>query len=550
MTARKMDSEPFNSVDAAWYHMDTPTNLAVINGVVTFEGKIDFERLKATLVNRFLIHRRFRQRVCKIPGPFGIPRWEYDPDFDLDWHLKRISLPEPGDQNALQDLVGEMMSQPLDPSKPLWKFYFVDEFQGNCALICRFHHCIADGLAMVQVLLSTADLTADAPAWPLAVEPPRKELSPLARALVPAVKAVMTMRETYQDAKNLVHEGIELLVDPIGLMNAAILGRNKARALGKLLIIPPDQQTILRGKNGIAKRVTWSKTIPLQDVKEIGQIMGGTVNDILITALSGALRRYLEERGEPVDGLNIRAIIPVNLRPPGKIDPIGNHFGMVYLSLPISIQDPIKRLIVLRQRMNALKDSPEADVSVGILRMAGMSPKQIEDIIVRIFGMKSSLVVTNVPGPQVPLFLAGKKISNIMFWVPMPGNLALGVSIISYNGEVFTGITTDEGLLPDPEKILSEFHCEFEELKKWGRSSKGGTSEKIIYKSTSKPKTNRLLINSSGQDHTSSKSMDAKSSTQCQALTKAGAQCKNRTVPGSKYCHIHNHALEEAENIR
>ena len=162
MTANRIESESFSSVDTAWLHMDSPTNLAVITGVITFSGQMDVQRLKETLANRMLIHKRFLQRVREPDHRLGLPRWEHDPNFDIDHHIQTISLPEPADQDALQQLVGEMMSQPLDPDKPLWVFYVVDNYVQGSALICRLHHCIADGLALVQVLLATADLEPDA----------------------------------------------------------------------------------------------------------------------------------------------------------------------------------------------------------------------------------------------------------------------------------------------------------------------------------------------------------------------------------------------------
>ncbi len=468
MSAKRIESETFSSVDAAWLHMDTPTNLAVITGVITFAGVVDFERLQATLQSRFLIHRRFRQRVREAASPLGLPRWETDLNFDLDYHLQNVTLPEPGDHTALQQLVGDLMSQPLDPSRPLWQFHFVNNYMQGSALICRLHHCIADGLALVQVLLDTADVEADAP-WPAPREEEVHEVSRLERWLLPVVKAAMTVSTTWQKAETLVHEGMETLVHPTRLVGAARLGASATKALGKLLLIGPDRRTLFRGKCSEAKRAAWEISADLADIKAIGQRMGGTVNDILLSAITGALRRYLEEHGQHTEGVNIRAIVPVNLRPPEELDELGNRFGLVFLSLPVGIRDPLKRLVVLRHRMDEIKDSPEALVAFGILGVIGMTPNQIEDLIVAIFGMKGTAVMTNVPGPRQPLYFAGGKIASLMFWVPTPGNLGLGVSILSYAGQVILGIATDAGLVPDPQAILQNFQEELEYLKNWGR---------------------------------------------------------------------------------
>jgi WS/DGAT/MGAT family acyltransferase len=533
MSAARKDSEKFSSVDTAWLRMGTPTNLAVITGVLAFNAPLDLERLQATIENRLLTHRRFRQRVREPNLPLGLPEWEYDPGFNLDNHLQRVSLPEPGGHDALQELVSDLMSQPLDPDKPLWKFHLVENYGQGSALICRLHHCIADGMALVKVLLSATDEEADAPTYEPTHES-EQELGRFARLLLPAVKAAAAVGDTWRTTSHLVHEGMEALTHPQRWWDAAKMGTSASRALGKLLLLGPDRRTVLRGKCDIPKRAAWSKTLKLEDVKSIGRLMGGTINDILISAVTGALRRYLEERGEPVLGLNIRAIVPVNLRPPEDEELVGNRFGLVFLSLPVGVEDPLKRLVVLRRRMNAIKDSPEAVVAFGILAAMGMSPSQIENIIVTIFGMKGTAVMTNVPGPRRPLYMAGVQIDSLMFWVPTPGNLGLGVSIVSYAGEIILGVASDEGLVPDPESLLRHFHQELEQMKRWGRPPARKSA----------PPTKEPAKQDKTRPEVSTKSPSADSSPflRCQALTKSGKPCKNRARPGEKTCHVHRNS--------
>lgn len=471
MSAVRLKSEFFTNVDAAWLHMETPTNMAMITGVSMFEQPLDFQRLRATIEHRFLSHDRFRQRVREPRLGLGLPRWETDPDFDLDFHLQRIRLPRPANQIALQNLVGELMSTQLDFSKPLWQMHYVENFGRGSALITRLHHCIGDGLALVQVLLSMTDESPDA-AWPETSEGPPQEKSRLTRLLIPAVSATRLVGKTWNAAEHLLHEGMQTLVNPFRIFEIARLATKSTRALGKLLLIPPDRKTLLKGRCGVVKRAAWSAPIKLEDVKTVAHLMGGTVNDILLSAVTGGVRRYLEGRGELVEGLNIRAVVPVSLRPPEEINKLGNRFGLVFLSLPIGIRDPLKRLFVLKRRMDEIKNSPEAMVAFGILGAIGMTPIEIEHIIVRIFGMKGTAVMTNVPGPRQPLFLAAGELRGLMFWVPQPGNLGMGVSIISYNGAVILGVATDACLVPDPEIIVACFQDEFEYLKRWGRPDK------------------------------------------------------------------------------
>ncbi|MFN8569003.1 MAG: WS/DGAT domain-containing protein, partial [Kouleothrix sp.] len=181
-------------------------------------------------------------------------------------------------------------------------------------------------------------------------------------------------------------------------------------------------------------------------------------------AVAGALRSYLQSRGEPVDGIDIRAAVPVNLRPPDEPLTLGNRFGLVFLPLPIGADDPLDRLLDLKERMAALKGSPEAMVTFGILTTMGVAPAQLQDLGVSIFGSKATAVMTNVPGPRQPIYMAGVPIKEIMFWVPQSGRLGLGVSILSYAGSVTLGIATDVGLAPDPDQIIAAFHDEFETL--------------------------------------------------------------------------------------
>lgn len=546
MTANRIESESFSSVDAAWLHMDRPTNLAVITGVITFSGQMDVQRLKDTLASRMLIHKRFLQRVREPDHRLGLPRWERDPNFDIDHHIQTISLPEPADQDALQQLVGEMMSQPLDPDKPLWIFYVVDNYTQGSALICRLHHCIADGLALVQVLLATADIDPDAQwAEPLP-EPEEGEDSLLEQLFRPAYRVARTIGKTWRTADNLVHLGFGTLTHPRRLRSAAHYSKDATLALGKLLLIPPDRRTSFRGKCGVAKRAVWSSNLSLEEVKRIGHLMGGTVNDIILSALTGAFRRYLEDRGETIDGLNIRSILPVNLRPPEEVDQMGNRFGLVFLSLPIGTRDPLKRLVTLKRRMNAIKDTPEAVVAFGILGAIGLSPTQVEDIIVSIFGMKGTAVITNVPGPRQPLYFAGQKIETLMFWVPTPANLAVGVSIISYAGQVILGVTTDEGLIPDPENILRSFYDELDYLKRWGRPSSSLADQQqsdsvaeVTYKAVNQPFDVPIL----------NEVQNAPDAAMCQALTRSGKPCKNRALQGQTTCHVHRSSTS-GDNLR
>jgi len=461
MREERSKSEPFSSVDAAWLRIDVPTNMALITGVMVFDEPLDLERLKITIQYRLLRYERFRQRIREDHGLRGSLRWEVDPNFDLDAHIQRIEMPEPGGLAGLQALAGHLMSTPLDRNRPLWHIHLVENMGEGSALVVRLHHCIADGMALVQVLLSLADERADAPVPEPPEEPRLTESSLFGKIILPPLRLT---NEALRLSGKFLQGSLNILDDPWYFKGIAKEGMANATALAKLLLMGTDRKTLFRGECGVAKRVTWSEPIHLEDVKAIGNAYGGTVNDVLLSAMTGALRRYLEYRQEEVDFLDIRAVVPVSIRPPEDFDKLGNRFGLVFLPLPVGLKDPIARLAVLKQRMDSIKDSREAVVAFGILTAAGFSPRQVENIIVDLFGKKGTAVMTNVPGPRKLLYLAGKPIRFIMFWVPQPGGLGLGISILSYKGEVLVGVATDAGLIPDPEEIVRGFQEEIKAL--------------------------------------------------------------------------------------
>ena len=439
---------PLTSVDAAWLRMEDPTNLMMVTGILEFEERLDIGRLRTILERRLLRFDRFRQRVVEAPLGIGPPRWVEDGRFDLDAHVHHVSLPEPGGQAALQELVSDLMSTPLDYSKPLWQVHLVDGVGRNrtgSALLARLHHCIADGIALIAVLLSTTDSSArGGRASPMTPAP-----SPDGGSALASVAGVAV-------------QGIGLLANqPFKLLEYAQLGSEAAATLQRLTVLPPDPATPFKGRLGVRKRAAWtSSPIPLAAVKAAGAAVGATINDVLVNAAAGALREYLLGRGFDVDQLEIRAAVPVNLRPLEKGLQLGNNFGVVYLGLPLRIGDRDPRLFELKRRMDVIKRSLQAPVSYGVLSAIGIVPRQLHPRLVEFYGSKATLVLTNVPGPREPLFMAGRRITNAMFWVPMSGHLGLGFSILSYAGSVVVGVATDVGLVPDPETLVSAFEAE------------------------------------------------------------------------------------------
>jgi WS/DGAT/MGAT family acyltransferase len=451
------------SADAAWLRMDRPENLMVIHAVMWFDEQPDWDRLREVIRERLVEpYPRFRQRAVGGAPVVGRPAWEDDPAFDLDLHLHRVALPEPGDDAALQAFVADRMVVPLDHSRPLWEYHLIDGYRGGAAVLARIHHAIADGVALARVMLSLTDATPEDTGPPLT--PPdtgHPHRGPLDAVLRPAAAALGATRAA---AGALLHEGVEVVTHPKHTIDLAAHARDDAQALAKLVFAGSDADTVLRGHAGIGERVAWSPAIELRQVKDLAHDHGATVNDVLVAALTGGLRDYLVARDSLVDG--IRVLVPFNLR--GLDEPLprdlGNRFGLVTLPLAVGLDRPLGRLRAVMREMAKIKTSPEGIVSYAILSTMGSTPAQVESALVDLFSSSGSAVVTNVPGPREPVYLAGTEVTGVLVWAPVSGNMAMSVSIFSYAGTVRVGVMTDAGLIPDPEAIVAGFTAELDRL--------------------------------------------------------------------------------------
>jgi WS/DGAT/MGAT family acyltransferase len=233
---------------------------------------------------------------------------------------------------------------------------------------------------------------------------------------------------------------------------------------GMLALMANDSSTSLKGHPCGSKVVAWCEPLPLADVKAAGKALGCSVNDVLLACVAGAIREYLRERGESLEGAELRAMVPVNLRRAGDEHTLGNKFGLVPVLLPIGIEHPVARVLELRRRMTDLKGGFTAVLAMAILGAVGLAPRLLQKQVLDLFGSKTTAVMTNVPGPQHPLYLAGAPVRQIMFWVPQSGDVAVGVSILSYNGGVQFGLVTDKAVCTEPQKIIDRFAPEFERL--------------------------------------------------------------------------------------
>ena len=454
--------EKISAVDTAWLRMDRPHNLMMICGVLIFRERVALARLRRVIRERFLVFRRFRQVPVEAAG---VAYWQDDRGFDIDRHVVRAKLASPGGRAELQTLVSRLAATPIDPAHPRWQFHLVEGYDGGAAVVCRIHHCYADGIALVRVMLSMTDAGADGPpAMPF--DPPKRERAapaddPVAQLVQPFAGALEVAMKV---GGTIVDRGAAIWHDPAKAVALAEQGSALTVEIAKLATMGQDSPTRYKGKPGASKRVAWADPIPLDEVKAVGRALGASVNDVLLSSVAGALAGYLRDRGDDTDGVMLRALVPVNLRPMEKAYKLGNRFGLVFLDLPIGIRNPVERLYAVRGNMNALKGSYQPVLALGILAAMGAGPRALQEALLSVLARNATAVMTNVPGPGQPLWLAGARIDSLMFWVPQSGDIGMGVSIISYEGKVQFGIVTDRGLCPDPERVIARFGDEFEKL--------------------------------------------------------------------------------------
>ncbi len=468
-------AERMSSVDTTWLRMDRPGNPMVVVGLFTLGGPVDLNTLEATIAERFLMVPRLKQRVENRSGEYW---WAEDPHFEDSRHIKRVRLPGKADQIELQRFVAELASEHLDKARPLWQMHIVEDYEGGAAVITRIHHAIGDGAALIGMMLSLTD-GGDRRVWMAHAkeEPPAWVSLPGIRTLQ---KGIGTLGKGIGVTAGLLKEARALAAHPA---KTAKIGAGVAGELAWLLLMPEDSWTRFKGKPSGNKRVAWTAPIPLDEVKVAGKALGCTVNDVLLASVAGALREYLKEKGDPTKGVEIRALVPVDLRKYYEAGQLGNKFGIVGVELPVGIENPLKRVFEVHRRMQALKQSLEPPVTLGMFAILGYAPQMLQDRLFDMLIHRATAVMTNVPGPKTPLYLGGAEIKQIMFWVPQSGDIGMGVSILTYNGMVQFGLVTDAAMVPDPEAIIAHFRPQFDQLlyyvlmSSWGQADTDAAEE-------------------------------------------------------------------------
>ena len=436
-----------SGADAMWLHADRPNHLMVIDGVMWTAERLDRAAFRRVVQERLVdVYPVFHQRPVEPSWPWGMPAWEDDPDFSLSHHLHHATLRKPGGDRQLRAFLQKLVSKPFDRRHPLWEAWLVDGYGEGTVVFTRLHHAMADGMALAEVMLTMTDPAPDSPDLRegLTTPPDAGHGSLLHRVTLP------------------VRAALSLPTVPVTAVQAL--------AVAKKLVVDVLPRTLLSREPGVDKLLVWSPPLPLTDVKAVARGTGSTVNDVLVSALSGALAAYLARFEESVDHLT--TMVPVNIRPLGQPLPreLGNKFALVMLNLPTAEMTARQRLEEVHRRMEHIKHSPEVFMTSTIAEGIGHL-HAVEKPLVDFFAGKAIGVTTNVVGPREPRYLAGTEVTGVLGWVPGSGGQTLGVSIFSYAGTVRVGFKVDASTVPDPERLLALFHAELETLRALGTAA-------------------------------------------------------------------------------
>ncbi len=457
------------SIDASFLHQEGQASHMHIGGVLVFEGPPpDFEDYLDHVRGRLHLVPRYRQRLATPPFDTGRPLWVDDPNFNLEYHVRHTALPSPGSEEQLFLLAARLVSQRLDRSKPLWESWLVEGLEGGrFALVFKTHHSLVDGVSGVD--LATVLLDVERAPKP----PPGTELEPWQPHREPSAAELILgeLRGFVGTALDLVERTLRAATRPA---NTAGLLAEAAEGLGELVWagLNPAPDSPLNVEIGPHRRFRVVRQ-RLEDYKEVKDALGGTVNDVVLTVVSGALARWLHSRRIRTEGLEMRALVPVSVRTDSQRHTLGNQLTAMRGPLPVYISDPVARLRFIRQAMDGLKESKQAVGAATIARVNNLAPPTILAQASRLqFSTRLfNLIVTNIPGPQFPLYVLGRELKDLFPVAFLPDHHALAVAIMSYNGQLEYGLLGDYDALPDIDVVAEGIDESLDELLRAARAN-------------------------------------------------------------------------------
>lgn len=461
------ERDPLSGADNAWRRMGKTDNLMTITGILWFDEKVSYEEVCDRLEERLLQFDRFKQKVGGRKRRVRRPYWETVEDFDIETHVYDVSLREPATDERFQEFVGRLMSRPLDERRPLWEAYLVDdvdEGDGN-AIAFRINHSLGDGFALLYVLLGLADNPEeiDLPIGNVPMPPGYDAAADGGAATArPESGGAARNRNPRTDSGRSADERADFSEIRLGKAGFAATA---LREIDRLLRMPDEAETSLRGDLGTQKHASWTDEVDLDQIKEIKRRHDATVNDVLLAVTAGAIRRELEARGEDTEQLRLRCSVPVNLVPMAARDEqLGNGFGLAFLPLPVGERDLGARIEFMRDNVGIAQLGVEAFLMYKLIEFAGLLPESGQQRLIEMFEKRATGIVTNVPGPLNTFEFAGTEVTDMVFWVPQAVDQGLGISLITYGGSVRVGVAGDASLLPDAGSLAEHFEAEIQML--------------------------------------------------------------------------------------
>jgi WS/DGAT/MGAT family acyltransferase len=457
-----MANDRLTGLDASFLHLEDDAAHMHVAAVMTFEGPPpDHDEVVEGIRTRLHLVPRYRQKLAFVPFGQGRPRWVDDPHFNLRYHVRHTALPEPGTEDQLKRLAGRVFSQRLDRDKPLWEMWVVEGLDGGerFAVLSKTHHALVDGVSGIDIMSVLFDTKpepdaspADEKRWLPAPMPSRAQL--LAEALV---ERATVPSEIVRGARALVRGPRRIAESALG--SAAGVGSMVRAGLR------PAPKTPYNERIGPHRRFTWVR-MQLADVKAIKNSLGGTVNDVMLATVAGALRRHLLRRGFDVTGVELKVMVPVSVRPQEARGALGNQVAAMMAPLPVGVEKPVERMERISDSMAHLKSGGQAVGAQVLTNLAGFAPPNIMSQAARVVARQRmfNLVVTNVPGPQFPLYMMGRQLDGLFPMVPLAPSQALGIAIMSYNGTINFGLVGDFDLLADLDDLAGDLHASLVEL--------------------------------------------------------------------------------------
>jgi diacylglycerol O-acyltransferase / wax synthase len=456
-----MAGDRLTGLDASFLHIEDAAAHMHVASVVLFEGPPPaYDELLEAFERRLPLVPRYRQRLAFVPLGQGRPRWVDDPHLNLRYHVRSTALPAPGGEQELKALAGRVFSQQLDRDKPLWEVWLAEGFEdGRFAMLSKTHHALVDGISGVDILSVLFDTSPEPAAptdpgdrWLPRPLPSRAQLlgeALLERATLPA-EIARSVRAVFRGPRRVLEEARDTAVG-VGAM--AWAGINPAPASRYNKPIGPH------------RRFDWVRA-DLHDLKAIKNELGGTVNDVVLATVAGALGHHLRRRGQITDGLELKAMVPVSVRTDIERGGLGNRVAAMMAPLPVWCQDPVARLDIVREELSGIKSGGQAVGAQVLTELSGFAPPTIMDQASRLMARQRffNLVVTNVPGPQFPLYLLGRRMLDPFPMVPLAKNQALGVALLSYDGRINFGLVGDYDLLWDLDDFARDVEASLAEL--------------------------------------------------------------------------------------